>query len=166
MALSLDQEALIKYLVPIQVRDIHLKPHQGLHQGDSDIGIQVISSAFKHRMSKSRKITPNPQYHLKWLLKLKEKGQSFLLQHFNTETQISGFTINVRLACNLHRQFFNTHTHIAFFSRYTIMHSDNDILQTFSNERVLHFISHSLLNFYLQRPLLIHQPWLKNKIRW
>lgn len=38
-------------------------------------------------------------------------------------------------------------------------------MQTFSNERVLHLISNPLLNFYLQRPLLIYQPWLKNKIK-
>lgn len=43
------------------------------------------------------------------------------------------------------------------------MHSDINFIQTFSNKRVLHFISYSLLNFYLQRPLLIYQPWLKIK---
>lgn len=89
MALSLDQEGLIKYLVPIQMHDIHLKANQGLHQGDGDIGVQVVSSAFKHWMSKSRRIPPNPQYHLKCVTELKLKkrfsGQSLLLQHFNTE---------------------------------------------------------------------------------
>lgn len=86
-------EELIKYLVPIQMHDIHLKANQGLHQGDGDISVQVVSSAFKHRMSKSRRIPPNHQYHLKCVteLKLKKKtkkkisGQKFLLQHFNTE---------------------------------------------------------------------------------
>lgn len=55
---SLDQEGLLKYLVPIQMHDIHLKANQGLHQGDGDIGVQVVSSAFKHRMSKSKRIPP------------------------------------------------------------------------------------------------------------
>lgn len=33
---------------------------------------------------------------------------------------------------------------------------------TFSNKRVLHFISYSLFNFYLQGPLFINQPRIKN----
>lgn len=74
MALSLDQEALIKYLVSIQMHNIHLKANQGLYEGDGDIGVQVISSAFEQRMSKSRRnpqTPPPPKYHLKCATKIK-----------------------------------------------------------------------------------------------
>lgn len=79
VALSLDQEGFIKYLVPIQMHDIHLKANQGLHQGDCDIGVQVVSSAFKHRMSKSKRIPP-----IKCVTELKLKKKKNCHSYFNT----------------------------------------------------------------------------------
>lgn len=48
--------ALENDLVSVQMYDIHLKANQCFHQGNGHIGVQVISSAFKHRMSKRKGI--------------------------------------------------------------------------------------------------------------
>lgn len=34
--------------------DVHLEADQSLHQGDGDVGVQVVSSALEHRMSAER----------------------------------------------------------------------------------------------------------------
>lgn len=45
--------------------NIHLKANQCFHKGDGYIGEQVISSAFKHGMSKRKK---NPNYHVSFVI--------------------------------------------------------------------------------------------------
>ena len=46
---------LLTHLVPVQVCDFHLEADQGLHQGDGDVGVQVVTTTLKHRVSKGNK---------------------------------------------------------------------------------------------------------------
>lgn len=46
----------VENLVSVQMHDVHLEADQRLHQGDGDVGVQVVSSAFKHRMSEEKSI--------------------------------------------------------------------------------------------------------------
>lgn len=44
----------VQNLVSVQMFDVHLKADQRLHQGDGDVCVQVVPSAFKHRMSRKK----------------------------------------------------------------------------------------------------------------
>lgn len=37
------------------MNDVHLKANQSFYKGDGDVGVKVVSSPFKHRMSWEKK---------------------------------------------------------------------------------------------------------------
>lgn len=83
-------------LVTVQMHDVHLKAHQRLHQRDGDVGVQVVSSALKHRMSGGEKAISHHSVRLKPHLLFSLKKRRFILQHFDAEPQISGLAVDVR----------------------------------------------------------------------